>query len=86
MALSVPLAPRARAQAPRSVFCDRRTGRKLLTSFLLARTSLLVLTGRASVNAACGGHDRHRVEHRYRVDRRLGLVLAGSTDAVTDQR
>jgi CHASE3 domain sensor protein len=86
MALSVPLAPRARAQAPRSIFCDRRTGRKLLTAFLLARTSLLVLTGRASVNAACGGHDRHRVEHRYRVDRRLGLVLAGSTDAVTDQR
>lgn len=88
MVLSVPLAPRVRGRGPRSIFCDWRTGRKLLTACLLARTSLLVLTGRASVNAACGGHERHRVEHRYRVDRRLGLVLvlADSTDAVTAQR
>jgi methyl-accepting chemotaxis protein len=86
MALSVPPAPRARARAARSMFSDRRTGRKLLTAFVLARTSLLVLTGRASVNAACGGHDRHRVEHRCKVGRRLDVVLAGSTDAVTGQR
>src|SRR3954465_8551867 len=86
MALSVPPAPRARARAARSMFSDRRTGRRLLTAFVLARTSLLVLTGRASVNAACGGHDRHRVEHRYKVGRRLAVVLAGSTDAVTGQR
>lgn len=86
MALSVPPAPRDPARAARSMSSDRRTGRKLLTAFVLARTSLLVLTGRASVNAACGGHDRHRVEHRHEVGRRLDVVLAGSTDALTGQR
>src|SRR5215212_5203347 len=86
MALLVSPAPRARARAPRSMFSDRRTGRKLLTAFVLPRTSLLELMGRASVNAACGGHDRHRVEHRYKMGRRLDVVLAGSTDAVTGQR
>jgi CHASE3 domain sensor protein len=86
MTLSVPPAPGARARAARSMFSDRRTGRKLLTAFVLARTSLLVLTGRASVNAACVDHDRHRVEHKHKVGRRLDVVLAGSTDVVTGQR
>ena len=84
MALSVPPPPRARSA--RSMFSDRRTGRKLRTAFDLARMSLLVLTGRAAVDAACGGHDRHRVEHRYTLGRRLDVVLAGAPDAVTGQR
>ena len=81
MALSVPPAPPAR-----SMLSDRRTGRKLLTAFVLARTSLRVLTGRASVNAACEGHDGHPGEHRYQVGGRLDVVLVGWTDAVTGQR
>ena len=86
MALSVPPALHGRAGAPPWMFSDRRTGRRLRTAYVLARTSLLVLAGRASVNAACGGHDRHRVEHRYEVGRRLDVVLAGPADAVTGQR
>ena len=81
MAISVPPPPRAR-----SMSSDRRTGRKLLTAFVLARMSLLVLTGRASVNAACVGHERHPVENRYKLVRRLDVVLAGSTDAVVGRR
>lgn len=86
MALSVPSAPRARARAARTKSFDRRTGRKLLPAFLLARTSLMVLAGRVSVNAECVGRDRHRAEHGYKPGRRLDvLFLAGSTEAVTGQ-
>ena len=80
MPLSVPPAPRARARASRSTSSDRRTGRRLLTAFVLPRTSLLVLAGRASADAACGG-DQHGAVHRYEVGRPLDVVLAGSTDA-----
>lgn len=86
MALSVAPAPRARARVARSTFSDQRPGRRMLTAFVLARTSLLVLTGRVSVDAVCGDHDRHRGEHGYRVGRRVDVVLAGSTDVVTGQR
>ncbi len=80
MALSATPAPRIRARAPRSMFSDPRTGSKLVTAFVLARMSLLVLSGRVSVNVACPGHDHDRVHHRCTAGLRLDVVLAGSTD------
>lgn len=78
MTRSFPPAPRARAA--RSTVSDRLTRRRLRTAFVLARTSLLVLTGRVPVDAACGCDDRHRVEHVDETGRRLDVVLAGSSD------
>jgi hypothetical protein len=65
------------------MFSDPRTGRKLVTAFVLARMSLLVLSGRASVNVTCLDHDEDGVDHRCTAGSRLEVVLVGSTDVGT---
>jgi len=79
MALSATPAPRIHARASHSMFSDRRTVKKLVTAFVLARMSLLVLSGRASVTVACLSHDHDRAHHRCTAGRRLEVVLAGSS-------
>src|SRR5215218_1915707 len=79
MALSATPARHIRARAPRSMSFDPRTGRKLVTAFVLARLALLVLSGRAWVNVACPGHDQHGLDHRCTAGR-LEVVLLGSTE------
>ena len=83
MALSATPAPALRAGAPHSMFSDPRTGRKLVTAFVLARMSLLVLAGRASVNVAFPGHDQDGVDSRCTAGRLLEVVLIGSSDLGT---
>ena len=82
MALSVTPAPRTRARTRRSMSSTRPTGSKLVAAFVLARSSLLVLSGRASRNVVCVGHDQHRVHHRCRAD----VAPAGSANEDAGQR
>jgi hypothetical protein len=78
MALSATPALRTRVPAPPSMFSDRRTGTKLVTAFVLARMSILVLSGKASMNVTCPSPDHDRVGHRCRVDRRLDVVIGAA--------